>query len=448
MKTIFWFRRDRRLQDNQALKFAADTSSSVLPVFVYPAAVTDMSERRRGSIEASVQALARSLPRGLQVLSGEPSVVLKALANQVAAVRIIATKSFDPEGIRQQEQVSSVLEGTGIELVLLGSYYQVEPGTVLKDDGTALRVYTPFFRRWQSFASEKPCSIDIAAVKWETPDSERQFHVAIDTQAEQIKAGEQFALETWRRFKKQRIMDYSENRNRPDFNGTSNLSHALAHGEIHPRTLLADIGNSPGEEVFRKEIAWREFYADVLFHNPHTFEKYYEKRFEQLRYDDPNEFPEKLAAWKTGNTGYPIIDAAMRQLVQTGWMHNRSRMIVASFLVKDLHFEWQIGARFFEHHLTDFDPASNSHGWQWTAGCGTDASPFYRVFNPILQGHKFDPNGDYVRAWIPELAHLTGASVHEPWNDIAGYEQGYAPPILDHAQERDEALRRLEEIKR
>jgi deoxyribodipyrimidine photo-lyase len=166
-----------------------------------------------------------------------------------------------------------------------------------------------------------------------------------------------------------------------------------------------------------------------------------------MSYADPVKDAEALKAWQLGRTGYPIVDAAMRQLNETGWMHNRSRMIVASFLVKDLHFEWQHGATYFEQQLTDFDPASNSHGWQWTAGCGTDASPYYRVFNPILQGEKFDPNGDYVRRFIPELRHIQGASVHSPWLLVDGLAQGYPAPIVDHAAERDEALRRLDELK-
>jgi len=212
--------------------------------------------------------------------------------------------------------------------------------------------------------------------------------------------------------------------------------------------LLAELGTGEGAEVFRKEIAWREFYADVLYRNPHTLDDYYEPRYAGMRYADPVTDADKLAAWQQGKTGYPIVDAAMRQLNQTGWMHNRSRMIVASFLVKDLHFEWQLGARYFEQKLTDFDPASNSHGWQWTAGCGTDASPYYRVFNPVLQGVKFDPSGEYVRKFVPELSHIDGAKVHEPWELIDGYAHGYPERIVDHSQERDEALRRLEEIKK
>jgi deoxyribodipyrimidine photo-lyase len=243
-------------------------------------------------------------------------------------------------------------------------------------------------------------------------------------------------------------MTYDEDRNRADLSGTSHLSHALAHGEIHPRTILARIGDSKAEEVFAKEICWREFYADVLFRNPASLTEYYEPRFAQMRYDSGKEAEAKLVAWKAGRTGFPMVDAGMRQLLADGWMHNRVRMIVASFLVKDLHLEWQVGAAHFEELLTDFDPASNAHGWQWTAGSGTDASPYYRVFNPIMQGYKFDPNGDYVRKYIPELRHIEGAEVHEPWNLIDGLVHGYPAPIVDHASERVEALARLEEIKK
>jgi deoxyribodipyrimidine photo-lyase len=260
-------------------------------------------------------------------------------------------------------------------------------------------------------------------------------------------AGEDFALRTFERFTQRALDHYDEMRNRADLSGTSHLSHALAHGEIHPRTLLATLGDSSAHEVFRKEIAWREFYADVLFHYPHTVDDYYEPRFKKLRYDTGAIADERFAAWCKGETGYPMVDAGMRQLLAEGWMHNRVRMIVASFLVKDLHIEWTKGAEHFEAHLSDFDPASNSHGWQWTAGCGTDASPYYRIFNPILQGLKFDPDGKYVRKYIPELRHLEGSAAHEPWDIFDGYSGGYPAQIVDHSEERNESLARLEELK-
>jgi deoxyribodipyrimidine photo-lyase len=222
------------------------------------------------------------------------------------------------------------------------------------------------------------------------------------------------------------------------------MSAHLKWGEIHPRTLLAPLGDSKAHDVYRKEIAWREFYADVLFNNPKTETDYYAPQFAKMRYDKPGE---KFKAWCEGKTGYPFVDAAMRQLINEGWMHNRTRMVVASFLVKDLHLEWQLGERFFREHLIDYDVASNAHGWQWTAGCGTDASPYYRVFNPIEQGKRFDEDGVYIKKYVPELTHLNRIDVHEPWNANDGYLKNYPKQIVDHALERIESLARLEEIK-
>ena len=238
--------------------------------------------------------------------------------------------------------------------------------------------------------------------------------------------------------------EYDQARNIPGIPGTSRLSPHLRWGEIHPRTILADLGDSSAHAVFRKEIAWREFYADVLHHYPQTSRDYYAPQFAQMRYDEPGE---KFERWCEGKTGYPIVDAAMRQLTSEGWMHNRCRMIVASFLVKDLHIEWQHGAKFFMKYLIDNDVASNSHGWQWTAGCGTDASPYYRVFNPVDQGKRFDGEGAYIRKYVPELRHLPADSIHEPWNFFDGHSFGYSERIVDHAQERLESLARLDEIK-
>ena len=214
------------------------------------------------------------------------------------------------------------------------------------------------------------------------------------------------------------------------------MSVHLKWGEIHPRTMLADLkaaGSSKAVTTYRTELAWREFYADVLARRPETAREYYRPEFAAMTYDEPGE---ALQAWRDGRTGYPIVDAGMRQLLAEGWMHNRVRMIVASFLVKDLHIEWQHGARHFMQWLVDGDLASNKHGWQWTAGCGTDAAPYFRVFNPVVQGKKFDPDGDYIRRYVPELADVPAPEIHEPRD-----------PIVDHAEERDEALARYDRIR-
>ncbi|MDG1817577.1 MAG: FAD-binding domain-containing protein, partial [Aquiluna sp.] len=354
MTAIFWFRRDRRLQDNQALNRAAEESLPLLPVFVFPENLGSLTPLRQHSLIESAKALSSSLPHGLHCEVGEAATVLTSLAEELSVSKVFATKAFDTDGVTEQLAVEAALSELGIKLELVGSYYAVEPGTVRKDDKSPFRVYTPFYRRWSEQSIEPPCSLDVQSVDWLPPTAASALPSATGVTPYQVVAGEEFALSTLQRFLKDRVFSYSEDRNRPDKNGTSKLSHALAHGEIHPRTLLHGLGATPGQEVFRKEIAWREFYADVMFHNPRTLSDYYEPRFANMRYDSPVECSEKLLAWKEGQTGYPIVDAAMRQLVQTGWMHNRTRMIVASFLVKDLHFEWQLGAAFFEEHLTDF----------------------------------------------------------------------------------------------
>ena len=252
-------------------------------------------------------------------------------------------------------------------------------------------------------------------------------------------AGEKAAWERWEQFRSTRLAGYSEDRNRADLDGTSALSHHLRFGEIHPRSLLAELGER--DETFRKELCWREFYADVLFQRPDSARVSLDPRFDEvMRWSTGRAADDALAAWREGRTGYPFVDAGMRQLRAEGWVHNRVRMVVASFLVKDLHLPWQHGAREFMRWLRDGDLASNAHGWQWTAGCGTDAAPFYRVFNPVLQGLKFDPDGDYVRRYVPELAHLAGAAAHEPWKHPEGLTHGYPERIVDHAAEREAAL--------
>ena len=452
MSRIFWFRKDLRLQDNEALTRCAEAAISdgdagVLGCFTFQTDdLENLSGIRQHSLVASLESLNRSMAGSLHVLDGDSAEALATLAKQNEVQYVHATESFDPKGMLEQQQVAKSLAALGKTLVLEGSNYAVKPGIVAKPtDGTAYRVYTPFYKAWFEIGWPEPFKLP-KKTSW-VPCSNSKIPTPTKPAQFKVRAGEGFALETFERFKKRALFDYSENRNRADLSGTSKLSHALAHGEIHPRTLLADLRDTPGHNVFRKEIAWREFYADVLFRNPHTVNDYYVPRFSKMKYDTGKQAETKLERWKAGTTGFPMVDAGMRQLAKEGWMHNRVRMIVASFLVKDLHLEWQVGADWFEKCLSDFDPASNAHGWQWTAGCGTDASPYYRVFNPILQGYKFDPDGNYVRKYIPELSHLEGSEVHEPWLLVDGLINGYPEPMLDHSKERDESLRRLEEIK-
>lgn len=452
MPAIFWFRRDLRLEDHPALNLAAEVDGQIFAV-VSPKDHTDaatFSAARQESLWASWRSLNTSMSDALTVVS-EPIESILRIAQNFGVSDIFVSAAYDPQSVAYMKDARVRFEAAGLRLTVGPGNYAVAPGKVRKPDGTPYRVYTPFYKAWTEIAFSAPHKF-VTGVKF-VRDTEH--HIGLDSPGYSenlrvIRAGEGYAIRTFERFKgRGALLAYGEQRNRADLSGTSHLSHALAHGEIHPRTLLAQLGESGGEVTFAKELAWREFYADVLWHNPSTLTEYLEPRFSHMRYDDGTELGEaRFEAWKLGKTGYPMVDAGMRQLVAEGWMHNRVRMIVASFLVKDLHLEWQRGAEWFERHLTDFDPASNSHGWQWTAGCGTDASPYYRVFNPILQGLKFDPNGDYVRKYVPELAHIEGAAVHEPWLLLDGLSKGYPSPIVDHAAERDESLARLAEIKK
>jgi deoxyribodipyrimidine photo-lyase len=442
-RSIVWFRRDLRISDHPALVAALSESDEIVPVFIIDSKLIE----RTGSnglayLAQSLQHLDASLDKKLQVIAGQPIEVLKKLKEKYNAQSVHISAEYEPISAAQDVEI----EKSGIKLVRTGSAYAVAPGRVLKpSDQTPYRVYTPFYRAWLTHGWRKPEQKpkSITAV---TPDSDsRQFpDWKVPTGVSITEAGEAAANERFKHFQKNGLDNYDEARNLAGIDGTSKMSAHLTWGEIHPRTLLAPLGQSKAHEVFRKEIAWREFYADVLFNNPHTETDYYAPQFAKMRYDKPGK---QFKAWCEGNTGYPFVDAAMRQLLAEGWMHNRTRMVVASFLVKDLHLEWQLGERFFREHLVDYDVASNAHGWQWTAGCGTDASPYYRVFNPVEQGKRFDENGDYVRKYVPELAHLKGIEIHEPWDVLDGYLKDYPQPIVNHATERLESLARLDEIK-
>ena len=441
--SIIWFRRDLRISDHPALLAAIEESDHIVPVFILDKKLIEATGTKRLAYLAnSLRALDESLSNNLHVMVGDQVEVLKELMQRYEAKSVHISEEFEPYGVARDARV----EAAGINLVRTGSPYAVSPGRVRKpSDGLNYRVYTPFYNAWCLHGWRKPAETPtkINAVKpLETDRNFPTWQVPAGTVI--TEAGEKAAFKRWRWFQENSLDSYDEARNMAGIDGTSKLSAHLKWGEIHPRTLLANLGESKAHIVFRKEIAWREFYADVLHNNPHTEKEDYAERFAEMRYNKPDE---KFEAWKQGKTGYPFVDAAMRQLVNEGWMHNRTRMVVASFLVKDLHLEWQLGADFFQEHLVDYDVASNAHGWQWTAGCGTDASPYYRVFNPIEQGKRFDEKGDYIRKYIPELAHLSAPDIHEPWLFLDGYSKGYPERIVDHATERIESLARLQEIK-
>jgi deoxyribodipyrimidine photo-lyase len=446
-----WFRRDLRLADNPALLAAVDAARAdgdgrVVPLFVVDPVLWEAAGPvRQAYLVASLDSLGASLGRHLLIRHGDPVSVVPEVARAAGASSVHIAADFGPYGRTRDVAVEAALD---VPLVRTGSPYAVAPGRVTKDDGTAYRVYTPFGSAWVRHGWRAPAPQPPSDVEWWEPMACMGRPPAPDLGDLVLPpAGEQAALAAWDRYRSDGLASYADLRDRADLAGTSAMSHHLKWGEIHPRTMLA--GLSPADEVFGKELAWREFYADVLAQAPSSARRSLDPRFDDdMRWTEGATARTMLAAWAEGRTGYPFVDAGMRQLRAEGWVHNRVRMVVASFLVKDLHLPWQLGAREFMHWLRDADLASNAHGWQWTAGCGTDASPFYRVFNPVLQGLKFDPDGDYVRRYVPELRHLPGKAAHEPWKGMDGYLHGYPERIVDHAVERDVALADFAAIKR
>ncbi len=447
--SVLWFRRDLRLHDHPALVAAAD-AGQVLPLFVLDPALLASGRNRAARLLASVRALAASIGGALVVRRGPPARVVADVVREVGATAVHVTRETTPYGRRRDAEVTAALQPLGVSFVESGTPYAVGPGRVRTSPGGApFQVFTPFSRAWRAHGWPAPASMP-SRVRWLTGVPSQPLPPARTDGPDLGDVGEAAALTQWRAFRDEHLAGYDATRDRPDLDATSRLSIRLKHGEIHPRTLLADIGDertaraSKSVSRFVTELCWREFYADVLWHRPQSAWSDLRPELSAMVYDDVADPAVAAAvdAWRAGRTGYPFVDAGMRQLLSQGWMHNRARLVTASFLVKDLHVPWPVGARHFLDHLLDGDLASNNHNWQWTAGTGTDAAPYFRVFNPVTQGHRFDPDGDYVRRWVPELACLPGSAAHEPWRHPQGHSDGYPQRVVDHDSERAAALDR------
>jgi len=447
MTTILWLRRDLRRGHHPALAAAAAGDEPVLPLFVID---PDLWQRcgpvRRGWLAATVRATDAAYDGRLCLRIGDPAQVLPRIAREVGASAVHVTGESTPRGTRRDRMVRDQLQSEGIQWVATGSPYAVTPGTVRNHSGGPYQVFGAFARAWHMKLTAPADTLGANWQRWADTASDPAAAAMLDRAIEDCpvplpEAGEHAAELRWRTFLRDGLDTYADNRDRPDLAGTSHLSPWLKVGAIHPTRLLAELAGHHGAGVDRliDELVWREFYADVLHHHPESAWQDLRPTLRTLRYDEGGD---ALTAWQTGRTGYPIVDAGMRQLAETGWMHGRVRMLTASFLTKDLHVWWPVGARFFLQHLIDADIASNNHGWQWVAGTGTDPAPYFRIFNPVTQAKRFDPQGDYVRRWIPELAHLDGPRAHEPWRATDGYAHGYPARIVDHAAERREALAR------
>jgi deoxyribodipyrimidine photo-lyase len=446
---IVWFRRDLRVHDHPALRHALERSDRVLPLFVVDDGILAgrwPSPNRWWFLARSLEALGRAIAeRGgrLLVVRGDPAEVVPRVARAAGASAVAASRDYTPFGRARDARVSAALAAIGVEWLAGRGLLVHEPEEITRDDGGWFRVFSPFHRRWLELegrpVSEAPARItgpdadpDVEGAG--DPDTLLGRPVPTADTDLLLEPGEPAArarLERWATSAE--LRDYDTGRDRLDRDGTSRLSQDLRWGLLSPVELLERCdGAGAGPRRFRSEIAWRDFYAHLLWHEPRVARGSFRAELDGVWAGSPD--PALVAAWQEGRTGYPIVDAAMRQLHATGWMHNRARMIVASFLTKHLRVDWRVGEAHFMAHLVDGDPASNNGGWQWAASTGTDPQPYFRIFNPTLQGRRHDPNGDYVRRWVPELRGIPGGEVHAPPPGA------YSAPIVDHAAARRGAL--------
>lgn len=477
---IVWLRRDLRIEDNPALHCALDNADRVIPVYIH--APDEETPWQAGAasnwwLHESLTALEKALgERGsrLVVRRGGSLQVLCDLVGETGAGLVCWSRLYDPVTIPRDREIKSTLRDQGIECRSLGGALLREPWEMLKDDDTMYRVYTPFSKRY--FADvDIACPVSIPDRLPTVPRqlaSDRVSDLGLLPEitwyrsfADYWQPGESGAMLRLNDFiDREAVFDYGEGRNLPAQDGVSGLSPHLHFGEISARQAwhairhAADAARDDGLQdaadrarAYLRQLVWRDFAHHILYHLPETAEEPFNQRFRGFSWEHDATL---LEAWQRGETGIPLVDAGMRQLWHTGWMHNRLRMLVASVLTKNGLIHWLEGARWFWDTLVDADLANNSMGWQWTAGCGVDAAPYFRIFAPARQGERFDPDGDYVRTWVPELKDLPAKHIHEPWKAPAAVlrdagvrlDENYPAPVIDLRKSREEALRRFKAL--
>ena len=475
--TIVWFRQDLRLDDNPALLAAAERGAPVVPVYIWsPEEEGDWPPGAASKwwLHQSLRELARSLENHgsrLILRRGPALEALLKLAAETGADAIYWNRRYEPAATERDAKIKKALDGSGMQAKSYNGALLWEPWEAVKADGTPYKVFTPYWKSCQQRGAPDPrpapgrlpqAAATLSSYHLEAFELEPKIDWAGGLRKAWV-PGEAGGRAELARFVSEAASAYEEGRNQPAVRGTSRMSPYLHFGEISPRRIRRDTLDAgpggPAAKAYHKgawsylrEIAWREFAHSLLYHFPSTPAEPLRPEFARFPWKDN---PRALQAWQRGKTGFPLVDAGMRELWATGWMHNRVRMVVASFLVKDLLIPWQEGAQWFWDTLVDADLANNTLGWQWTAGCGADAAPHFRVFNPVGQGERFDPTGDYVRRWVPELAKVSGKWVHKPSEAPeqelrrAGVEIGrdYPAPIVDHAEARLRALAAYDEIK-
>ncbi len=456
MRVVHWFRNDLRLHDNTALSAAADCAGELLPLFVFdPHLLRNRSgpPRVRFLLDC-VRRLAADLgSKGcpLVVRCGDPAVEVPMLLRDVHADVLTLNRDYGPYARRRDEKVRRGAERLGVRVKDYKDRVVFESREVMTRQGRPFSVYTPYRRAWLERLVQEvhspPARLRLPAPMGRVRRGRLPTAAQLGAGKDRTRipmGGEGAAWRRLRAFLERGLRDYATQRDLPAVDGTSRLSPYLHLGVISVRDCLrealtmAELEPSCAEGAYRwrDELVWREFYQAIVAEEPRVLGEPFRREFAAIRWEnDERDF----AAWCFGRTGYPFVDAGMRQLAETGWMHNRVRMIVASFLVKDLLIDWRRGEGFFMERLVDGDAASNNGGWQWAASTGTDAQPYFRIFNPVAQGERFDPKGDYVRRFVPELRRMADRYVHRPW-ESPNPPRGYPPPIVDHGERRALAL--------
>ncbi|KTD32027.1 cryptochrome/photolyase family protein [Legionella israelensis] len=466
--TLIWFRKDLRLTDNPAFISACNYSEAVIPLYILDKTTNSLGGAQQWWIHYSLQSLADSLQKeGLKLVlrQGNPLDIIVSLTESLPIQTVYWNHCYEPLAIKRDKKIKSVLQQSGIEVKTINGSLLNEPWKIKNQQGDYYKIFTSFWKQCLQVTTvpekisltNSPKSYDVLSDRleeWNLLPGKPNWASAF---AKHWQPGEEGAHTKLNEFIEHHLTNYKIARDKPAENATSKLSPHLHFGEISPWDVWRAVEsakldtscNLSSAEHFLSEMGWREFSYHLLYHFPALPYENYKTEFDAFPWQKDDA---ALTCWQNGVTGYPIIDAGMRELWTTGYMHNRVRMIVASFLTKDLLIDWRLGADWFFDTLVDADLASNSANWQWVAGCGVDAAPYFRIFNPVLQSQKFDPDGSYIRRWVPELSQLKNSSIHAPWmGDSASQrfvETKYPKPIIDHQKARDRALDYYKHLKK
>jgi deoxyribodipyrimidine photo-lyase len=422
VNSIVWFRNDLRITDNAVINYCLENKRKVLPIYIYDPS-TSLGSASKWWLKHSLISLNKSLKGNLIVIEGDPNKTLLDLVNKNGIKEILWNECYSKDDVNQDNEIINILKNHNVRGITFHSCLLKNPQNTLKKDVTPFRVYTPFYKQQYQDMTYELFDYNTEEIDYVDCNDNEQISKILDViiktekwhekLLDQWSPGEAGAQEKLKVFLSHGLNGYTEGRNRPDKQHTSMLSPHIRFGEISIREVAKSLENINTEdaEIFYKELVWREFSYHLLYHFPHLVNTNLQKKFDPFPWINDQDH---LIKWQKGLTGYPIIDAGMRQLWQTGYMHNRVRMIVGSFLVKNLMIHWKYGQEWFWDTLVDADIASNSASWQWVAGTGADAAPYFRIFNPVTQSKKFDPNGDYIKKYIPELKNIPSKYIHLP----------------------------------